>query len=40
MSGMSDEEYEVEKILDKRVDKFGYTEYLGKLVTPYGLSSH
>ena len=40
MSGMSDEEYEVEKILDKRVDKFGYTEYLGKLVTPYSLSSY
>ena len=27
---MSDEEYEVEKILDKRVEKNGYTEYLVK----------
>ena len=30
MALLSDEEYEVEKILDKRADKFGYTEYLGK----------
>ena len=27
---MSDEEYEVEKILDKRVNKSGFTEYLVK----------
>ena len=27
---MSDEEYEVEKILDKRVNKAGFTEYLVK----------
>ena len=27
---MSDEEYEVEKVLDKRVEKGGYTEYLVK----------
>merc|ERR1712133_255990 len=27
---MSDEEYEVEKILDKRAEKSGYTEYLVK----------
>ena len=26
----SEEEYEVERILDKRVDKFGFTEYLIK----------
>ena len=26
----SEEEYEVERILDKRVDKFGFTEYLVK----------
>ena len=31
MSGISDEEYEVEKILEKRVDKFGFTEYLVKV---------
>ena len=27
---MSDEEYEVERILDKRVNKSGFTEYLVK----------
>ena len=31
MTGLSDEEYEVQKILDKRVDKFGFTEYLVKV---------
>ena len=27
---MSDEEYEVERILDRRIEKGGYTEYLVK----------
>ena len=30
VNDMSDEEYEVEKILDKRVNKTGFTEYLVK----------
>ena len=33
MNVISDEEYEVEKILEKRVDKFGFTEYLGGKVS-------
>ena len=33
MNVISDEEYEVEKILEKRVDKFGFTEYLGGIVS-------